>query len=412
MSSNKSQLIKSLQTTERSLFQEIHECKNKNIGFGFIYCDNAETAQTLINSEIAGITLKPAPCDYDIIWQNMTHHKALGFFKWLCSNLVFVILFLVLFTPFTLSSLISVLLKDLEIQIDIISKSLSSVVLSLFQYILVPYVIRILANQEIHSLKSELASSRIFKYLLFSIMNIIIFPLIGSVTLTVFVQKMIKIEILEWNVALTRNISTVGDLFLNFIISMAFVSNVLDLMAFSSYFINKVSEWQASTFHEEQKAAMAPEFDFAYEYAKVLTIFAVTLVFSISTPLILVFGVIYMVLKYCIDKYNLLFAYRVNNAEVLTTQKTVISCLFVISALFQSINSGLFIVSGNSVLIWLGGILTALSLFTLLSGVLIHKYWHLLSAFNLSHFWRLKYDFANRYQHPCESIISEFANKI
>ena len=265
-------------------------------------------------------------------------------------------------------------MSDLSLNMSFVSETLSSFVLSLFQYIIVPYVIRFLTEQELHHLKSEVASSRIFKYLLYIIMNIIIFPLIGAITLTVFVQQMIDVEIFEWSINLSRNVAKVGEFFMKFVISMGFVSNILDLLALSSYFVGKVSEWQAATSIEEHKASLAPEFDFAHEYSKILTVFAVTLIFSISTPLILPFGAVYMFIKYSVDKYSLLFAYRIGKNESLSIQRTVITCLLIIVSLFQSINSGIFIVSGTSILIWLGGILNTLSIVTLLFSLLLYKY--------------------------------------
>ena len=219
---------------------------------------------------------------------------------------------------------------------------------------------------------------------------------------------MIDVEILEWNVGFARNIGKVGEFFVNFVISMGFVSNVLDLLAFSSYFARKVSEWQAATIIEEKQAALAPEFDFPHEYSKILTVFAVTLVFSISTPVILPFGAVYMFVKYNVDKYNLLFAYRIKNSEAITTQKAVITSLLIISSLYQSINSGIFIVSGMSILIWLGGILSALSIVTLVFSVLLYKYWHLALSFHLKNYWSFKLSFHNRYQHPCEKLLNDY----
>ena len=295
----------------------------------------------------------------------------------------------------------------MEVEVTFVSQSFLSIALSYFQYLVVPFIIKALTSRELHTLKSEQATSRIFKYLLYSIVNIIIFPLVGSYTLTVMVDQMLDSEILEWNAYLSHNIEKVGDFFVNFIVSMAFNSNLLDLLALSTYFFGKVNEWQASTFNEERKAMMAPEFDFPHEYAKVLTIFAITLVFSISTPIILPFGVVYMVLKYFVDKYNLLFAYQVNPIEVPTTQRTVVASLLIISSLFQSINSGLFIVSGDSTLIFLGFILSALSVLTLILSITLYNYWHIVQTFSLTDFLNIKNEFSLSYTHPCEQLLAD-----
>lgn len=400
--------MQQLQEIEFKLNEEASICDNRNIGYGFIYCENArDKAEILKSVECKDFVLKQAPADTDLIWENLSRHRGLSFVVGVASNGFFIFTFLVIFTPLTLSSVILEGFREMEVEVTFVSQSVLSIVLSYFQYLVVPYIIKLLTSRELHYLKSEQATSRIFKYLLYSIVNIIIFPLIGSYTLTVMINQMLDSEILEWNTYLSHNIEKVGDFFVNFILSMAFNSNLLDLLALSTYFFGKVNEWQASTFNEEKKAMMAPEFDFPHEYAKVLTIFAITLVFSISTPLILPFGVLYMLLKYYVDKYNLLFAYQVNPIEVPTTQRTVVTCLLVISALFQCINSGLFIVSGDSILIWLGGILSALSVFTLILSGILNKHWQVVQNFSLGEFLTIKNEFSLSYTHPCEKMLAD-----
>ena len=407
LNNRKANCLKELEIIENKLKCETEKVFMTNIGYGFLHLASQDTAQRLLKENL-GLILHQAHCDSDLIWENLKQHKGLSIFKRIFANIIFIILFLVLFTPLALSSFISQLLGDLSLDLAYASQSLSSVVLSLFQYIIVPYSIRMLTQQEQYYLKSEVGSSRIFKYLLYTIMNIIIFPLIGTVTLTMFVQQMIKVEIFEWNVSFARNVGKVGEFFVNFVISMGFVSNVLDLLAFSSYFAGKVNEWKATTTYEERNAFLAPEFDFPHEYSKILMVFSVTLVFSISTPIILPFGVFYMFIKYAVDKYNVLFAYKISKNEGETTQKTVMTCLFIISSLFQMINSGIFIVSGQTILIWLGGILSALSVFTLIFSALQYKYWHIIQNFTSSKVWNIKYDFSNHYIHPCEEFLRSY----
>jgi hypothetical protein len=404
----KEKLIKNLKEAETKLKETTLLCENRNIGYGFIHCEN-ERARSNILSIVKSkdFSLKPASADVDLIWENLSSHSNLSLLMRVVSNLCFILIFLVLLTPLTLSSLISETLSDLSLSLDFVSLPLSSLLLSVFQYVLVPSAIRFLTSRELHSFKSEESASRMFKFLLYSTMNIILFPLIGSYTLTLVVQKMIDSEILEWNTLFVRNIEKVGDFFVNFVLSMAFGTNFLDLLAFSTFFIGQVRSWQAGNFNDEKKAMMAPEFDFAHEYSKVLTVFSVTLVFSVSTPVILPFGVAYMSFKYFVDKYNLLCAYQVSSADLPMMQKTVVTCLLMISSLFQCINSGLFIASGDLILTWLGGILSALSVITLILAIFLYKNWQMIQNYSLGDFLSIKQEFALRYSHPCEEILSD-----
>ena len=404
----KEKLIRELKATEGKFKEAGLLCENRNIGYGFIYCENERSRAAILESvKSQDFKLKAASADVDLVWENLSSHSSISFLMKLVSNFIFILIFLILLTPLTLSSLISQTLKDLSLSLNFLSLSLSSILLSIFQYLIIPYSIRLLVSRELHSLKSEESASRMFKSLLYSIMNIILFPLIGSYTLTLVLEKMLDSQILEWNALLSRNICKVGDFFVNFVLSMAFVSNSLDLLAFSTFFIGHVNRWQAGSHNEELKAMLAPDFDFAHEYSKVLTIFSVTLVFSISTPLILPFGLVYMGIKFYVDKYNLLFAFKVNSSDLPTSPKTVVTCVLLISSLFQIINSGLFIASGDLVLTWLGGILSALSVITLVFSIILHKFWHLVQNYSLGDFLSMKQDFALRYLHPCEGVLSD-----
>jgi len=51
------------------------------------------------------------------------------------------------------------------------------------------------------------------------------------------------------------------------------------------------------------------EFEYGFQYAWILTVFTVTISFSVVCPIIVPFGLIYMFLKHLVDRYNLYFAY-------------------------------------------------------------------------------------------------------
>lgn len=51
-------------------------------------------------------------------------------------------------------------------------------------------------------------------------------------------------------------------------------------------------------------------FDLGYQFAFVITIFTVVFIFSSSVPLIPLFGSVFFIFKYFIDKYNFMFVYN------------------------------------------------------------------------------------------------------
>lgn len=75
--------------------------------------------------------------------------------------------------------------------------------------------------------------------------------------------------------------------------------NGVDGQALSVYPINR-------SFHAPKQT-----FDFAQYYAFNLTIFALTMIYSLFAPLVVPVGAIYFGYRYVVDKYNFLFVYRV-----------------------------------------------------------------------------------------------------
>ena len=62
----KNSLTKSLNLIEQQIKLEINSCFQRNIGYGFIFCNSQESAHQII-SETKTLSLKPGPCDTDII---------------------------------------------------------------------------------------------------------------------------------------------------------------------------------------------------------------------------------------------------------------------------------------------------------------------------------------------------------
>ena len=57
------------------------------------------------------------------------------------------------------------------------------------------------------------------------------------------------------------------------------------------------------------RKAVKYEFRFGEQYARMMLIFAMVVMFSMSCPLITPFGLLYFVLKHLVDRHNLAFVY-------------------------------------------------------------------------------------------------------
>jgi len=174
--------------------------------------------------------------------------------------------------------------------------------------------------------------------------------------------------------------------------------------------------WRAVTRQDTIEALKAPVFDFGFEYSKVLIVWNLVLVFGISMPLILPFGFLYMFVKYWVDKYNLLFVYRVELDSAGRLQRPVLNFIMISVGLFFALNAGLFMVSGENTYFYLGVAFGFIAVLTFAGVAVMGDFvWYKLEyqikqrdIFN----WTLTSDnllahSQGLYKHPCEKLIKK-----
>ncbi|CAI9570918.1 unnamed protein product [Staurois parvus] len=102
-----------------------------------------------------------------------------------------------------------------------------------------------------------------------------------------------------------------GAFFVNYVIASAFIGNGLELMRLPGLILYTIRMIMAKSAAERQniKQHQAYEFQFGAMYAGMLCVFTVIMAYSITCPIIMPFGLIYMLLKHLVDRYNLFYAY-------------------------------------------------------------------------------------------------------
>ncbi|CAH8502967.1 unnamed protein product [Schistosoma bovis] len=102
-----------------------------------------------------------------------------------------------------------------------------------------------------------------------------------------------------------------GAFFVNYVITAAFIGTSLELVRFSELF-NYACRLMCVKSQAEKagvRKASQFEFEFGLFYAWSLCVFAVICAYSIVCPLITPFGLIYLIFKYFVERYNLYYAY-------------------------------------------------------------------------------------------------------
>lgn len=102
-----------------------------------------------------------------------------------------------------------------------------------------------------------------------------------------------------------------GAFFVNYVITAAFIGTSLELVRFSELFNYACRLMCVKSQAEKAGVRKASQFEFQFGlfYAWSLCVFAVICAYSIVCPLITPFGLIYLIFKYFVERYNLYYAY-------------------------------------------------------------------------------------------------------
>jgi hypothetical protein len=137
-----------------------------------------------------------------------------------------------------------------------------------------------------------------------------------------------------------------GFVFLRYTIQAAFFSNALLLLDVGHWFMR----WFKSRLHRKsQKYSLRPTpfvddipFDLGHRQAQALTMFAMGLFFSGTSPIQAVFTWLYFTTYYWVEKYNLAFVYNKEYDGVGIIYKPVIPLMMIILYLFEFMLIGFF----------------------------------------------------------------------
>ncbi|XP_029644775.1 CSC1-like protein 2 [Octopus sinensis] len=322
----RSNYINNLDETEETILSErameSEQLKEKSLGIVFVKLASVEEAEYIyssfhsfckckrpvIPSEFSDVLkvkkwrMSYAPRKEDIIWQNLpTSH----FSKFIRKIIVAAILFfacLVVTSPALVTSLFEKINKTNSPFLDIIQSLLLKFMVNLLPMIVTASIAFLRSWTK--SLKQKKTMIALFTTLLFAVL---ILPSLGLTTYD-FLSKSVNIQ------SKMHCIFTMGNnyLFVNYVIVSALIGTGLELLRISELL---TLLWRYLTIRSTVKRRTLREydtieFDFGEQYAWILCLFSVVVTYSILFPIISIFGCLYIILKYCVDRYNLYFIYR------------------------------------------------------------------------------------------------------
>ncbi|MGH0190456.1 UNVERIFIED_CONTAM: hypothetical protein FKN15_046047, partial [Acipenser sinensis] len=128
-----------------------------------------------------------------------------------------------------------------------------------------------------------------------------------------------------------------GAFFVNYVITSSLIGTAMELLRVPGLVVYATrlcfAKSEAERIHVKRNQAY--EFQFGLEYAWTMCIFAVSMTYSITCPIIVPFGLLYMILKHLVDRYNIYYAYvptklnqRIHSAAISQVIIAPILCMF------------------------------------------------------------------------------------
>nr|XP_013006902.1 CSC1-like protein 1 isoform X3 [Cavia porcellus] len=276
----------------------------------------------------------------DICWQNLSIQGPHWWLRWFSINFtLFVVLFFLTTPSIILSTMdkFNVTKPIHALNNPIISQFFPTLLLWSFAALL-PTIVYYSTLLECHWTKSGENWNMMTKVYIFLIFMVLILPSLGLTSLDFFFRWLFDNTSSEGSIRLECVfLPDQGAFFVNYVIASAFIGNGMELLRLPGLIVYTFRMVMASTAADRRniKQNQAYQFEFGARYAWMLCIFTVVMAYSITCPIIVPFGLIYILLKHMVDRHNLYFVYlpaklekRLHFAAVNQALAAPILCLF------------------------------------------------------------------------------------
>ncbi|XP_078714704.1 mechanosensitive cation channel TMEM63B-like isoform X1 [Lampetra fluviatilis] len=256
-----------------------------------------------------------APDPNSIIWENL---QVQGLMWWCRVFVLNALLFLLLFFLTTPAIIVNTMdkfnvTKPIEsLNSPIVTQFLPTLLLWAFSAVL-PFLVYYSVFLESHWTRSTENRTTMHKCYFYLIFMVLILPSLGLTSLNVFFRWLFDKDFLEQGsvrfecVFLPDN----GAFFVNYVITSAFIGTAMELLRVPGLLLYALRLCWARSKAERKnvKQEQAYEFQFGQAYAWMMSVLTVVMTYSITCPIILLFGLIYILLKHMVDRYNIYYAY-------------------------------------------------------------------------------------------------------
>uniref|UniRef100_A0A671QHK2 CSC1-like protein 2 n=1 Tax=Sinocyclocheilus anshuiensis TaxID=1608454 RepID=A0A671QHK2_9TELE len=314
--------------------------------FNACQCQGCKCRQELRSSQFSDSlhvydwSVSYAPDPQNVRWENLSLG---GVSWWLRCFIINCILFLLLFFLTTPAIIISTMdkfnvTKPVEyLNNPIITQFFPTLLLWAFSALL-PTIVYYSAFFEAHWTRSGENRTTMHKCYTFLIFMVLLLPSLGLSSLDVFFRWLFDKKFLAEAtvrfecVFLPDN----GAFFVNYVIASAFIGNAMDLLRIPGLLMYMIRLCLARSAAERRNVKRVQRhFQFGAAYAWMMCVFTVVMTYSITCPIIVPFGLMYMLLKHLVDRYNMYYAYlpskldkKIHSGAVNQVVAAPILCLF------------------------------------------------------------------------------------
>ncbi|XP_063804320.1 calcium permeable stress-gated cation channel 1 isoform X2 [Pseudophryne corroboree] len=267
----------------------------------------------ILQSPKWGVRYAPAP--NDVIWENLAVSGWIWWLRLVGINVALFILLFFLTTPAVIVSTMdrfNVTHPAENLRNPVITQFLPTFLLWMFSVCL-PFLVYYSAFLEGHWTRSNENELTMHKCYFFLVFMVIILPSLGLTSLDLFFRWLFDVHFLESAnlkfqcVFLPNN----GAFFVNYVITASLIGTAMELLRIPGLTLYAARLCLAKSVPERLhvKRNQAYEFQFGLEYAWTTCVFSVAMTYSITCPIIVPFGLLYLLLKHMTDRYNIYYAY-------------------------------------------------------------------------------------------------------
>ncbi|XP_012658969.1 calcium permeable stress-gated cation channel 1 isoform X1 [Otolemur garnettii] len=297
-------------------FQDASMAKRVRDDYKYIQCGmhpQQSSVTTIVKSHCWRVTVAPHP--KDIVWKHLSVRRFFWWARFIAINTFLFFLFFFLTTPAIIINTIDMynVTRPIEnLQSPIVTQFFPSVMLWAFTVIL-PLIVYFSAFLEAHWTRSSQNLIIVHKCYIFLVFMVVILPSMGLTSLNVFFRWLFDIYYLEHAsirfqcVFLPDN----GAFFVNYVITAAFLGTGMDLLRLGSlcWYSTRLFFSRSEPERVHIRKNQAIDFQYGREYAWMMNVFTVVMGYSITCPIIVPFGLIYLSLKHLTDRYNMYYSF-------------------------------------------------------------------------------------------------------